>query len=87
MENDKELREKFSKVLGAPSAPTNAYSTKESYQTYSWEEIFCEIGRLKERAEQKPVERVYMPSVMPPSGTLTFTCPCGKNYPHTCVIC
>jgi len=48
--NDKELREKFSKVLGAPYTTRSMYDSTSSRATYSWEEIFNEIGKLQERA-------------------------------------
>lgn len=44
---DKELREKFSKVLGAPR-----YGLSSTVEIFSWEEIFCEVGKLQERANR-----------------------------------
>lgn len=43
MERDTELRTKFSKVLGRYDLQSNL----------SWEEIFAEVGKLIERAEQR----------------------------------
>ena len=45
--DDKDIREKFSKVLGAPE-----YGLSSTKVVYSWEEIFCEIGKLQERANR-----------------------------------
>jgi hypothetical protein len=57
MENDKELREKFSKILGAPNKKKGMYDYVDERVTYSWEEIFTEIGKLIERSEKPPVEK------------------------------
>ena len=89
MEQDKELREKFSKVLG--KVPTSRF-LNEKDSPYSWEEIFNEIGKLQERAEKPPVER-YIPQnpspLMPlnqPNPNLHYHngAPC---YQNPCVWC
>lgn len=51
MERDKELREIFSKILNAPFQRREQYSYKDSERTtFTWEEIFNEIGKLQERS-------------------------------------
>ena len=64
MENDKEMREQFSKVLGSPTDFRNAYNEKQV--VWSWEEIFNKIGKLQERASRPPeVVKEYWPSTNP----------------------
>lgn len=85
MENDKELREKFSKVLGKHSLATR--------EVITWEEIFAEIGRLQERANKPAIEK-YVPQPFFPGNYPTKTetqphyhdsaIPCYKN---PCVWC
>lgn len=67
MENDKELREKFSKILGSPLEQRGmSYVSNNKHEVYSWEEIFNEIGKLQERANQPPqVVKEYWPSPTP----------------------
>lgn len=43
---DTQLRERFSKVLGAPPERSSYTYGGSSGQVYSWEEIFCEVGKL-----------------------------------------
>jgi hypothetical protein len=50
MERDKELREIFSKILNAPFVRKSPYDTKNELTTFTWEEIFNEIGKLQQKA-------------------------------------
>lgn len=64
VDEDLELRKKFSRVLGAPSSRgTGVYDSLKQI-TYSWEEIFNEIGKLQERAN-KPAKIEYVPYQVP----------------------
>jgi len=54
MDNDKEMREKLSKALGA--RVDHAYG-KATQNIYSWEEIFTEIGKLLERAKEVDIQK------------------------------
>ena len=54
MENDKELREKFSKVLGIVNSTQATLNGAPPF----WEAIFVEIGRLQERAS-RPMQPIY----------------------------
>jgi hypothetical protein len=59
MDNDKELREKFSRVLGAPISQRGMYGVSDDKQSvYSWEEIFTEIGKLLQRANTPKIEYI-----------------------------
>lgn len=52
---DKELREELSEALDARRMRAFPYSDPES-TTYSWEQIFVQIGRLTERKKQTDLE-------------------------------
>lgn len=56
MDNDKELRGKFTKILGVLNTPQKLSQDIPA----SWEEIFVEIGKLQERANKPPVKE-WMP--------------------------
>jgi len=48
--SEKQMRERLSKILGAPNKKKGAYDYTDEQITWSGEEIFFAIGKLKERA-------------------------------------
>lgn len=51
--SEKQMRERLSKILGAPNKKRGAYDYTDEQITWSWEEIFFAIGKLKERASER----------------------------------
>jgi hypothetical protein len=83
---DVSLRSKFSKILKSPLKPRKLYDLTDERVTYSWEEIFYEIGKLQERAD-RPQKTEYIttpntgtPWTFPGNGTWT----CGNSNSNGC---
>jgi hypothetical protein len=91
-DRDLELREIFSKLLDAPGKKKTIYDHTDERITYSWEEIFCELGRLRERAT-KALEKSYTPEDRPslrPFENVIQACHYHNGYPcykNPCVWC
>ncbi len=85
---DVSLRNKFSKILKSPLKTRKVYDLTDERVTYSWEEIFYEIGKLQERAD-RPQKTEYITTTTPNTGTpWTFpgngTWTCGKSNSNGC---
>lgn len=84
MEQDEELRTKFTRVLGLYGTQKGALLNGKPI---SWEEIFAEIGKLQERAN-RPVQPIYPINQPISAGTSQVHyhngSPCYKN---PCVWC
>lgn len=57
-EQEKQLREKFSVVLGSPCITSQYYDSTKKRVIYSWEQIFFELGKLTQKS--------YHPNVQTP---------------------